>query len=101
MIDDPDARFHWTQLDPESNTNPTVPRDIEEALEMALTLGIVALKESQAKDCIEMAAKMAATMALDGHADTVERIKEQAAYNARMLMLRHTEMFEDAWRDES
>jgi len=98
-MDDPDARFHWTMLDPESGTNPTVPRDLEEALEMALTLSIVALKNDQAADCTEMAVRMAVGM----DPDVVGRIKEQAAFNARMLMRRHVDIFEQAeWaKDES
>ena len=98
-MDDPDARFHWTDLDPGSPMTPTVPRDLEEALEMALTLSIVALKNAQAADCTEMAVRMAVGM----DPDVVERIKEQAAFNARMLMRRHVDIFEQAeWaKDES
>ena len=99
MMDDPDARFHWTQLDPESDTSPNVPKDMEEALEAALTLAVVALKEEQSKQCMEMAVRLASQM----DPGVVEQIKEQAAFNARMLMRRHVEIFEQAeWaKDES
>ena len=91
-MDDPDARFHWTDLDPGSPMTPTVPRDLEEALEMALTLAVVALKDDQSEDCMTMAMLMAERMELE----VVERVKEKADYNSRMLMVRYPEIFEGA-----